>query len=270
MTRLAALLSAHTTHTHTGTDHTNCLLLGPPAGQPRPRPEPGASGTATRNRGRAGEQVAPRGAQGPASTTPGSLEREQRWGRGATCGQGTVAGAPQAAALLPWAAPGHRSPEPLRPWGGRPGGPVPHLRLVPTETDRPNTANLGGEAGQRDCGGWGASGPQAWGRRAQSACLSGGCHRGAGLTWGSPGCPLLFPAPSCFPGIPKLQTQRVWDSGGLPLAAVTSDPGHSVLTEAVCCYSSEGQKVKMGLAGLKSWLGRDCPTALGECLVPCS
>ena len=55
---------------------------------------------------------------------------------------------------------------------------------------------------------------------------------GAGLTWGSPVCPLLFPAPSCFPGIPELQTQRVWDSGGLPLATITSDPRRSVLTEA--------------------------------------
>ena len=80
--------SQPTPPTHTGTDHTNCLLLGPPAGQPSPRPEPGASGTGIPELGKSrGSGCA---SWGPRTSLdhPGSLEREQRRGCGAVCGQG--------------------------------------------------------------------------------------------------------------------------------------------------------------------------------------
>ncbi|KAM7238266.1 hypothetical protein CapIbe_009786 [Capra ibex] len=104
--------------------------------------------------------------------------------------------------LLPWAAPGHRSPEALRSWGGRPGGPVPHLRLVPTETGRPNTATVDGEGGQSDRGERGVDRrPRGSGPR----CLP---ERELPQRSG-PDLGLLIPAPSCFPGSPELQTQSV-------------------------------------------------------------
>lgn len=92
--------------------------------------------------------------------------------------------------------PGHRSPEPLCSWGGQPSGPAPHLRLVPTQTGRPTTAILGGEAGQRDHGEGasdcrpGAAGLPEWEVLQRSAA-----GPDLGLTRASPSlpCPVLLP-----------------------------------------------------------------------------
>lgn len=196
-----------------------------------PGPSLGPPGQASRNRGRAGDQVAPRGAKGPASTTPGSLEREQRQGHGATCGRGTVA----------------RAPRPLPCFLGLPPATAPRApaflgRRAWWACPPPEAGAHGDRQAQHCHSGWGSrperlrrvggkwtAGLGAAGPRCPSEW---GLPQRSGPDLGLTVCPLLFPAPSCFPGIPELQTQRVWDSRGLPLATVTSDPGRSVLTEA--------------------------------------
>lgn len=120
---------------------------------------------------------------------------------------------------------------------------------------------MGKEA--RETGGRGAW-TAGLGAAAQGACLSASCRRGAGLTWGSSSLPRPASpgAPSFRLRASEIRAGSLWPpSQAIPDAASSQRP--------VCCYSSEGQKVKTGLAGLKSRLDGDCPEAPGELLVPC-
>ena len=149
--------------------------------------------TGPRNRGRAWVQVA---LWGPKDQPRPPLEVSRGGSRGA--GRRVDRGRwPELPALLPCFLGLPLATDPRTPafqGGGQPGGPVPHLKLVPMQTGRPNTAILGGEAGQRDSGEGasdcrpGAAGLPEWELPQRS-------RPDLGLTRASPSlpCPVLLP-----------------------------------------------------------------------------